>query len=109
MRRADAGESSDVDEWGAVGIRLEPAAAIDENQDGNRDSNLIAPAKSRSLANHLQVRSYGEASRAVRHRLQSLSADFEKRPSCSDSRIMLKTGTTLLRQLREHARAARMR
>jgi hypothetical protein len=30
----------------AVGIRLEPAAAIDENQDGTRGSNLIAPPAS---------------------------------------------------------------
>jgi hypothetical protein len=43
MRRI-AGECTDVDECGAVGIRLEPAAAIDENQDGTRDSNLIATA-----------------------------------------------------------------
>ena len=44
MRRI-AGECTDVDVRGTVGIRLEPAAAIDENQDGTRDSNLIAPAK----------------------------------------------------------------
>ena len=36
-----AGECTDVDERGAVGIRLEPAAAIDENQDGIRGSNLL--------------------------------------------------------------------
>ena len=34
-------ECSDVDERDAVGIRLEPAAAIDENQDGTRGSNLL--------------------------------------------------------------------
>ena len=39
--RRMAGECTDVDERGAVGIRLEPAAAIDENQDGTRGSNLI--------------------------------------------------------------------
>ena len=32
--RRMAGECTDVDERGAVGIRLEPAAAIDENQNG---------------------------------------------------------------------------
>ena len=37
--RRMAGECTDVDERGAVGIRLEPAAAIDENQDGTRGSN----------------------------------------------------------------------
>ena len=39
--RRMAGECTDVDERGAVGIRLEPAAAIDENQDGTRGSNLL--------------------------------------------------------------------
>ena len=34
MVRRIAGECTDVDERGAVGIRLEPAAAIDENQNG---------------------------------------------------------------------------
>jgi len=43
MRRI-AGECTDVDEHGAVGIRLEPAAAIDENQDGTRGSNLLCSA-----------------------------------------------------------------
>ena len=40
MRRI-AGECTYVDGRGAVGIRLEPAAAIDENQDGTRGSNLL--------------------------------------------------------------------
>ena len=35
-----AGECTDVDERDAVGL-LEPAAAINENQDGTRGSNLI--------------------------------------------------------------------
>jgi hypothetical protein len=39
--RRIAGECIYVDERGAVGIRLEPAAAIDENQDGTRGSNLL--------------------------------------------------------------------
>src|SRR6516164_2030132 len=42
--RRIAGECTDVDEHGAVGIRLEPAAAIDENQDGTRGSNLLCSA-----------------------------------------------------------------
>ena len=33
---------------GAVGMRLEPAAAIDENRNGTPDSNLIARAESRT-------------------------------------------------------------
>jgi hypothetical protein len=44
--RRIVGECTDVDERDAVGI-LEPAAAIAENQDGTRGSNLIAPAASR--------------------------------------------------------------
>jgi hypothetical protein len=39
--RQIAGECTYVDERGAVGIRLEPAAAIDANQDGTRGSNLL--------------------------------------------------------------------
>src|SRR6516225_9045018 len=42
--RRIAGECTDLDERGAVGIRLEPAAAIDENQDGTRGSNLLCSA-----------------------------------------------------------------
>jgi hypothetical protein len=41
------GECTDVDERDAVGIRLEPAAAIDENREGTRGSNPIAPAQGR--------------------------------------------------------------
>jgi hypothetical protein len=39
--RLIAGECTYVDERGAVALRLEPAAAIDENQDGTRGSNLL--------------------------------------------------------------------
>ena len=49
MRRI-AGECIYVDERGAVGIRLEPAAAIDENQDGTRGSNLLC-SSGESIAN----------------------------------------------------------
>ena len=44
MRRI-AGECTDVDVRGTVGIRLEPAAAIDENQDGTRGSNLLCSSR----------------------------------------------------------------
>jgi len=63
----------------------------------------------RALAHHLQERSYGEASRALRRRLQTLSAEFEKGTSCSASRIVLKTGTTLVRQWRGHAHTVLVR
>src|SRR5690348_1349989 len=39
--RRIAGECIDVDERGAVGIRLEPAAATDENQDGRFEFPLL--------------------------------------------------------------------
>ena len=57
----------------------------------------------RALAHQLQEGSYGEASRALRRRLQSLSAEFEKGAPCRDFRIGLKAGTTLVRQWRGHA------
>jgi len=41
-------------------------------------------------------------SRALQRRLQTLSAEFENGAACSDSGIILKTGTTLLRQWRGH-------
>ena len=56
----------------------------------------------RALVHQLQERSYGGVSRVLRRRLQMLSAEFEKGAACSDSAIMLKTGTTLLRQWRGH-------
>jgi Protein of unknown function (DUF2924) len=39
---------------------------------------------------------------ALQRRLRTLSAEFEKGASRSDSRIVLKTGTKLLRQWRGH-------
>jgi hypothetical protein len=63
----------------------------------------------RALVHQLQGRTYGEASRALRRRPQSLSAEFEKGAACSDSGIMLKTGTTLLRQWRGHAHTVLVR
>jgi len=63
----------------------------------------------RALANQLQERSDGEASRALRRRLQSLAGEFEKGASCSDPRIMLKIGTMLVRQWRGHAHTVLVR
>jgi hypothetical protein len=56
----------------------------------------------RALVHQLQERTYGGVSGALRRRLQTLSAEFEKGAACSDSGIMPKTGTTLLRQWRGH-------
>jgi Protein of unknown function (DUF2924) len=52
----------------------------------------------RALAHQLQERTYGGVSLALQRRLRTLSAEFEKGASCSASRIMLKTGATLVRQ-----------
>ena len=56
----------------------------------------------RALANDLQERTSGGVSRALRRRLQNLAAEFEKGASCSDPVIVLKTGTTLVRQWHRH-------
>jgi hypothetical protein len=56
----------------------------------------------RALVHQLQEQIYGGVSRALRRRLQALSAEFERGAACSASGIMLKTGTTLLRQWRGH-------
>jgi hypothetical protein len=51
-----AGECTSLAERGAVGIRPEPAAAIDENRDGTRGSNLLS-SSSESRANLKRERS----------------------------------------------------
>jgi len=56
----------------------------------------------RALVHQLQERSYGGVSRVLGRRLQMLSAEFEKGAAGSGSAVMLKTGTTLLRQCRGH-------
>ena len=56
----------------------------------------------RALANQLQERSYGGVSRALRRRLQSLAGASEKATMAVDPGIVLKAGTTLVRQWRGH-------
>ena len=63
----------------------------------------------RALANDLQERTYGGVSLALRRRLRTLSAEFEKGTLCSDTRIVLKTGTTLVRQWRGRAHTVLVR
>jgi hypothetical protein len=63
----------------------------------------------RALANDLQERTYGGVSLALRRRLRTLSAEFEKGALCSDARIVLKTGTTLVRQWRGRAHTVLVR
>jgi hypothetical protein len=54
----------------------------------------------RALAHQLQEQSYGGASRALRRRLQSLARASEK--GAVDPSLVLKAGTTLVRQWRGH-------
>jgi hypothetical protein len=56
----------------------------------------------RALANQLQERSYGGMSRALRRRLQSLAGASEKATMGAAPGIVLKAGTTLVRQWRGH-------
>jgi hypothetical protein len=63
----------------------------------------------RCLAHQLQERTYGGVSLALRRRLRTVAAEFEKGASCSDARIVLKTGTTLVRQWRGRAHTVLVR
>ena len=54
----------------------------------------------RALANQLQERSYGGLSRALRRRLRSLARASENGVMAVDPGLVLKTGTTLVRQWR---------
>jgi hypothetical protein len=56
----------------------------------------------RALAYELQERSYGGVSRALRRRLQSLAGASEKGAMAVDPSLVLKAGTTLVRQWRGH-------
>ena len=56
----------------------------------------------RALAYDLQERTHGGASAALRRRLQSLAAASEEGALTVDRGIVLKAGTTLVRQWRGH-------
>ena len=56
----------------------------------------------RALANQLQEQSYGGVGRALRRRLQSLAGASEKAAMVVDPGLVLKAGTTLVRQWRGH-------
>ena len=56
----------------------------------------------RALANQLQERSYGGVSRALRRRLQNLAEVSDKDTMTVDPGLVLKAGTTLVRQWRGH-------
>src|SRR5690242_3594087 len=63
----------------------------------------------RALVHQLQERAAGGASRALRHRLQTLAGAFEKRSRSFDPGIAPKTGTTLVREWRGHAHTVLVR
>jgi hypothetical protein len=52
----------------------------------------------RDLANQLQERIHGRASGALRRRLQTLAGEFDRDGASFDPGLVLKTGTTLVRQ-----------
>ena len=54
----------------------------------------------RALANQLQERTHGGASRALRRRLQTLAGEFERGGASFDPGVVVKIGTTLVRQWR---------
>ena len=63
----------------------------------------------RALAHQLQEQTHGGVSRAQRRRLQRLAREFEKGSGSSDPGIVLRTGTTLVRQWRGHAHTVLVR
>src|SRR6201981_466915 len=63
----------------------------------------------RALAHRLQEQTCGGTSRAQRRRLQRLAREFEKGSESSDPGIVLRTGTTLVRQWRGHAHTVLVR
>jgi hypothetical protein len=63
----------------------------------------------RALAHRLQEQTHGGTSRAQRRRLQMLAREFEKGSGFSDPGIVLRTGTTLVRQWRGHTHTVLVR
>jgi hypothetical protein len=63
----------------------------------------------RALAHRLQEQTHGGTSRVQRRRLQRLAREFEKGRGSSDPGIILRTGTTLVRQWRGHTHTVLVR
>ena len=63
----------------------------------------------RALAHRLQEQTHGRTSRAQQRRLQTLAREFEKGSGSSDPGIILRTGTTLVRQWRGHTHTVLVR
>jgi hypothetical protein len=63
----------------------------------------------RAIANQLQEHTYGGISRALRRRLQSLADEVERGHPSFDPLIVVKPGTTLVRQWRGRAHTVSVR
>ena len=63
----------------------------------------------RALANQLQEWIHGRASRALQRWLQTLAGEFDRDGASFDPGLVLKTGTTLVRQWRGHAHSVVVR
>ncbi|MBV8399234.1 MAG: DUF2924 domain-containing protein [Acetobacteraceae bacterium] len=63
----------------------------------------------RALAHQLQEQSYGGTGPALRRRLHTLTGGREKRGASFVPAVVLKTGTTLVRQWRGHTHAVLVR
>ena len=63
----------------------------------------------RALVHRLQEQSYGGTGRTLRRRLQTLTGEREKRGAFFDPAVVLKTGTTLVRQWRGYNHAVLVR
>ena len=63
----------------------------------------------RALAHRLHEETHGGTSPAQQRRLQTLAREFEKGSGSSDPGIMLRTGTTLVRQWRGHTHTVLVR
>src|SRR5215468_3462481 len=63
----------------------------------------------RALAHQLQEQSHGGVSRALRRRLQSLAGASDKATLTADPGLVLKAGTTLVRQWRGHTHTVLVR
>jgi Protein of unknown function (DUF2924) len=63
----------------------------------------------RALAHQLQEQSCGGTGRALRRRLETLTGERERRGASFDPAVVLKTGTTLVRQWRGHTHAVLVR
>jgi hypothetical protein len=83
--------------------------AIDIERDVDILGVQIRARSIRALANQLQEWILGRASGALRRRLQTLAGEFDRNGASFDPGVVLKTGTTLVRQWRGHAHSVLVR